>query len=104
MKKGEQFRVVDLYGVQIIDFVAWVSGTNLTQKMSMSYTRYHLGGVPPVMDECLYTNADEPIFRIVEDTVKVRPGNISAASLRYHPKNYTSIRKKVINMETSIDD
>lgn len=37
----------------------------------MAYTRYHLAGVTPATGECLWTNKDEPILQIVDDTVKV---------------------------------
>lgn len=37
----------------------------------MAYTRFHLGGTTPTVGECLITNKDEPILRIVEDTVRV---------------------------------
>ena len=40
VKKGERFRVVDLYGEQVVDFAAWVQGTGLIEKLSMAYTRY----------------------------------------------------------------
>lgn len=71
VKKGEHFRIVDLYGEQVIDFAAWVSGTNLVEKLSMAYTRYHLSGVQPAIGEFLWTNRDEPMLKVVEDTVKV---------------------------------
>lgn len=71
VKKGEHFRVVDLYGEQIIDFAAWAQNTSLTEKLSMSYSRYHLKGVQPAVGECLWSNADDPILKVVEDTVKV---------------------------------
>ncbi|KAI7645123.1 hypothetical protein KC318_g20231, partial [Hortaea werneckii] len=45
VKKGEHFRVVDLYGEQVVDFAAWVQGTDLREKLSMAYTRFHLDGV-----------------------------------------------------------
>ena len=70
-KKGEKFRVVDLYGEQVVDFAAWVSGTDLVEKLSMAYTRYHLNGVQPAIGECLWTNKDEPVLKVVEDTVKI---------------------------------
>ena len=38
---------------------------------SMAYTRYHLDGVTPAIGEYLWTNNDEPILQIVDDTVKV---------------------------------
>ncbi|KAF4552095.1 Hypothetical protein D9617_11g009430 [Elsinoe fawcettii] len=71
VRKGDRFRVIDLYGEQIVDFAAWVAGTQLTEKLSMSYTRYHLSGITPAIGECLWTNKDEPILRITADTVKV---------------------------------
>jgi len=71
VKKGDHFRVVDLYGEQVVDFAAWVQGTDLVEKLSMAYTRYHLDGVTPAIGEYLWTNKDEPILQIVDDTVKV---------------------------------
>lgn len=71
VSKGEQFRFVDLYGEQVVDFCAWVQSTNLTEKLSMAYSRYHLNGVQPAVRECLWTNQDREIFRVVDDTVKV---------------------------------
>lgn len=71
VSKGEHFRVVDLFGEQIIDFAAWAKDTSLTEKLSMSYSRYHLKGVQPAVGECLWSNADEPMLKVVEDTVKV---------------------------------
>lgn len=71
VKKGEHFRVVDLYGRQITDMVGWVTGTDLVEKLSMAYTRYHLKGVQPAVGECLWTNKDEPMLEVVEDTVKI---------------------------------
>ena len=71
VKAWERFRIVDLYGEQVVDFAAWVSGTNLVERLSVSYSRFHLNGVQPAIGECLWTNKDEPILRIVTDTVKV---------------------------------
>lgn len=39
VKKGDRFRIVDLYGEQVIDFAAWVKDTDLVEKLSMAYTR-----------------------------------------------------------------
>jgi hypothetical protein len=71
VKKGEQFRIVDLYGEQVVDFLAWVQNTNLTEKVSMAYTRYHLNGVQPAVGECLWSNGDRELLRVVDDTAKV---------------------------------
>jgi uncharacterized protein len=37
----------------------------------MSHTRYHLSGATPTLNECLYTNLDRPLLKLVADTVKV---------------------------------
>ncbi|KAF2000174.1 hypothetical protein P154DRAFT_203810 [Amniculicola lignicola CBS 123094] len=73
VKKGDRFRVVDLHGEQVVDFMAWVHGKPSTwlEKMSTAYTRYHLSGIQPAIGECLWTNADRPILRVTADTVKV---------------------------------
>ncbi|KAF2102960.1 hypothetical protein NA57DRAFT_71944 [Rhizodiscina lignyota] len=74
VKKGQRFRVIDTHGQQVVDFMAWTrSGKkcNLHEKVSMAYTRYHLSGATPAIGECLWTNADEPLLKITQDTVKV---------------------------------
>ncbi|KAK4552813.1 hypothetical protein LTR86_010147 [Recurvomyces mirabilis] len=75
VKKGDHFRIVDLYGEQVVDFAAWTCNSdfkiNWDEKLSMAYTRYHLSGVTPAIGECLWTNKDEPILQILGDTVKV---------------------------------
>ncbi|KAF2169791.1 hypothetical protein M409DRAFT_20206 [Zasmidium cellare ATCC 36951] len=70
VKKGDRFRIVDLHGEQVVDFAAWVQSTNLVEKLSMAYTRFHLSGATPAIGECLWTNKDEPILKITDDTVK----------------------------------
>lgn len=72
VKAGQRFRVVDLYGEQVVDFAAWVQGTDLKEKLSMAYTRYHLSGTTPAVGEYLWTNHDDPILKITADTVKVQ--------------------------------
>ncbi|KAF2192370.1 hypothetical protein K469DRAFT_716901 [Zopfia rhizophila CBS 207.26] len=73
VNKGSRFHVIDLYGEQIVDFMAWVHDKPFTriEKMSTAYTRYYLSGVQPAIGECLWTNADRPLFRVTADTVKV---------------------------------
>jgi uncharacterized protein len=70
VKRGQCFRIVDLHGLQVVDFAAWVL-PDMKEKLSMSYTRFHLSGATPMVGECLITNKDEPIFRLAADTVKV---------------------------------
>lgn len=69
VKAGSNFRVVDLHGQQVVDFAAWVLPLG-GEKLSMSYTRYHLSGATPAIDECLMTNKDDALFQIVKDTCK----------------------------------
>ena len=72
VKAGDHFRVVDLHGQQVVDFMSWCTPYKKNPEfLSMAYTRHAIGGnAPPEVGECLYTNKDEPIFRIVADTVK----------------------------------
>jgi uncharacterized protein len=70
VKMGEHLRVVDLHGKQVVDFAAWAL-PDTKEKLSMAYTRLRLAGITPMVGECLLTNKDEPIFRLVADTVKV---------------------------------
>ncbi|KAK0862541.1 hypothetical protein LTR57_005216 [Friedmanniomyces endolithicus] len=37
----------------------------------MAYTRYHLSGVTPAIGEYLWTNKDEPLLELVDDTCHV---------------------------------
>jgi uncharacterized protein len=70
VKQGSHFRIVDLHGQQVVDFAAWVL-PDMKEKLSMAYTRFRLSGATPTVGECLMTNKDEPLFCIVEDSVKV---------------------------------
>ncbi|OCK82517.1 hypothetical protein K432DRAFT_262618, partial [Lepidopterella palustris CBS 459.81] len=74
VQSGTRFRIIDLHGEQVVDFMAWAR-TSLKfpfeEKVSMAYTRYHLSGATPAIGECLWTNRDRPLLRITADTVKV---------------------------------
>ena len=74
IKASSHFRIVDLHGQQVVDFMAWalpyVPNTG-GEHFSASYTRYALGGLaPPKVGESLYTNRDRRMFTLVADTVK----------------------------------
>ncbi|KAF2839089.1 hypothetical protein M501DRAFT_1011024 [Patellaria atrata CBS 101060] len=97
IKIGTRFRVVDLHGEQIVDFMAWAhlpspdsAHTNLTEKVSMAYTRYHLSEVTPAIGEYLYTNADRPLLRITKNTVRVH----DMTYMSCYPKLYTDMGYK----------
>jgi uncharacterized protein YcgI (DUF1989 family) len=72
VRAGSRFRIIDLHGEQVVDFMAWCTPyTPLAEHLSMSYTRHAIGGsAPPQVGECLYTNHDDPMFKLVADTVK----------------------------------
>ena len=99
VKKGEQFRVVDLYGEQVVDFLCWVDNTNLTEKVSMAYSRYHLSGVQPAVGECLWSNGDREVLRVVDDTAKVHdmtfmccnPGFYEKKGVKHHRACATNV-------------
>lgn len=74
VSKGTRFRIIDIHGEQVVDFMAWAHTSpvfTLTEKVSMAYTRFHLSGVTPAVGECLWTNRDRPLLRLTADTVKV---------------------------------
>ena len=68
--KGSIFRVVDLEGSQVVDFLTFKL-PDLKEKMSMSYTRYRHSGGALAAGDFLYTNDNNRILRIRHDTVKV---------------------------------
>ncbi len=89
VEKGEQFRITDLHGQQVADFAAWVR-PDLEEKLSMAFTRFRLTGATPMVGECLMTNKDEPLFRLVEDTVKVHDMTFPSCS----PEMYEKLGRK----------
>lgn len=99
---GDRFRIVDLHGTQVVDFMAFVRrGSSLTkEKLSMAYTRYHLSGAPAAVGEHLYTNADSPIFRIAQDTVKVHDMTFMSCNPDFYrkmgyPKDHRSCSQNI---------
>jgi uncharacterized protein YcgI (DUF1989 family) len=83
VKAGHKFRIIDLHGGQIVDFLAWALTSDLEGspsqpiladpklRFSAGNTRWHLAGATPAVGEHLYTNTGERMFTITEDTVKV---------------------------------
>jgi uncharacterized protein len=85
-QQGQKFRITDLHGGQIIDFLAWklVPPTaqpypTATAKVladphfhfSAANTRWHLAGATPTVGEALYSNTGEKMVTVADDTVKV---------------------------------
>ena len=87
--KGSSFRIIDIYGKQIVDLMAWAGHEYkvVGERLSMSYTRYALGSgnsCPPTIGECLVTNKQAPIFRVVEDTVKTHDMTFMACNPQFY--------------------
>ena len=115
VKSGDHFRIVDIHGQQVVDFMAWCAPYKGSKEyLSMSYTRHAIGGsAPPQVGECLYTNRDEPIFRLVADTVKTHdmlymacnPGFYARLGQEGHRSCATNIAEvmKPFGMESYLD-
>jgi len=90
--KGQRFRITDLQGRQIVDFLAWKqlppaaasSDSNTSSsngiaptladpqiRFSAGNTRWHLTGATPALNEHLYTNTGAAMFVITADTVRI---------------------------------
>ena len=70
VKKGQCVKITDLHGQQVVDFIAFME-PDYKEKLSMSFTRYHLSGGAIAEGDWLWTNADHKIAGVKEDKVKV---------------------------------
>ena len=67
LKQGEQIRVVNLEGSQVVD--AWAFSTAQKDEfMSTEHTRSCLEKLTPAVGDALYSNRRRPILRVTEDT------------------------------------
>ncbi|KAF2235375.1 hypothetical protein EV356DRAFT_514456 [Viridothelium virens] len=64
------FRITDLHGQQIVDLLAFRL-PSLRERLSVSYTRYQQRGGALAAGDHLYTNNNNPMLRIREDSVRV---------------------------------
>lgn len=67
--------------------MGWVQGSNLKERLNMAYTRYHLSGACPAVGETLMTNKLEPIFKVLDDTVKTHDMTFMCC----HPEMYEKL-------------
>jgi hypothetical protein len=67
MKAGQQVRVINTHGHQVIDTWAFNAG-DLREFMSMEHSRGHMMTVFPKLGDSLRTNHRRPILTITEDT------------------------------------
>ncbi|OAL32896.1 hypothetical protein AYO20_07687 [Fonsecaea nubica] len=91
VKASSHFRIVDLHGQQVVDFMAWTlpySPATNSEHFSTSYTRYALGGsASPQVGEALYTNRDRKMFTIVADMVKTHDLLYMACNPGFYARN-----------------
>ena len=65
--KGQQVRIVNTHGSQVVDTWAFVAD-DLAEFMSMEHTRANLEKLVPAVGDTLLTNRRRPILTLVEDT------------------------------------
>ncbi|KAI9834421.1 MAG: hypothetical protein M1819_003032 [Sarea resinae] len=75
LKAGTIFRLIDLHGLQVVDMSAFVlpftyGSIASAEHLSPSYTLHRTRGTPITIGECIYSNMDRPLLRLVGDTVK----------------------------------
>lgn len=86
VKKGDIFRIVDLHGNQIVDFMAFVDRPGLEERVFMSYTRYSLQGRQPKPGDYLLTNTDAEALKITADTYGTHDMTIMTCSPEFYQR------------------
>ncbi|QTF58240.1 DUF1989 domain-containing protein [Stutzerimonas frequens] len=77
VRAGQYVTVIDTNGQQAADFVAMVNG-QFDEYLSPVHTRRQLGSLFFKVGDCLYSNADEPLLKVIADTVGVHDANVPA--------------------------
>ncbi|MFA5120966.1 DUF1989 domain-containing protein [Zavarzinia sp.] len=67
MEKGDQIKIVNTYGKQVIDTWAFNAG-DLKEYMSMEHSRASMLKIIPGIGDSLVTNKRRPILTVMEDT------------------------------------
>jgi uncharacterized protein YcgI (DUF1989 family) len=79
--------VINVQGQQVCDLIAF-NAENFAEHLSPSHTRSMLGRFTLGVEDCLYTNARNPIFKIEEDTVGSHDTLIAACDYRRYELDY----------------
>ena len=82
IKRGQEYRVVNLFGTQVVDMWAF-SESDPAEFMAMEHTRVTLGKWRPSIGDTLVTNRRRPILTISEDTTPGVHDTTFAACDRY---------------------
>lgn len=91
-------RITDLHGTQIVDLFAWPAQQPSPpglEHLSAAYTRYHLRGVAPTINEHLYSNADRKLLKVLADTVKVHDMTFPACYPQMYAEGHRSCKQNV---------
>ena len=84
MEKGQTLRIVDVEGQQVMDLVAF-NQQDPEEKLSMFWSNCFNGTWKLTQGHTLYTNRSNPMFTIVEDTVRL---NSSAGAFCTEQSNF----------------
>jgi uncharacterized protein YcgI (DUF1989 family) len=87
VEAGRLLEVVNVEGRQVCDFVAF-DADNLDEHLSPTHTRSMLGRLTLRVGDLLRTNARNPIFEFVEDTVGCHDLLIAACDHRRYELDY----------------
>ena len=84
---GQLVEIINVHGRQVCDFVAF-NADDLDEHLSTTHTRSMLGRLWPEAGDLLRTNARNPIFEIVEDTVGCHDLLIAACDRQRYELDY----------------
>jgi uncharacterized protein YcgI (DUF1989 family) len=82
IKRGQEYRVVNVFGTQVVDMWAF-NETDASEFMAMEHTRVTLGKWRPVVGDTLVTNRRRPILTITDDSTPGVHDTTFAACDRY---------------------
>ena len=82
VKRGQQVRVINTYGTQVVDVWAF-NDADPSEFMAMEHSRVTLGRWRPILGNTLVTNRRRPILKITEDTTPGIHDTVCAACDRY---------------------
>ncbi|MFQ5692103.1 MAG: DUF1989 domain-containing protein [Nitrospinota bacterium] len=71
LSRGQCFRVIDLEGVQVLDYASFSLADPFEEKLSVVWSNFLNKTWKPTAGHILYTNRCNPMYTILEDTVGV---------------------------------
>jgi uncharacterized protein YcgI (DUF1989 family) len=87
VEAGQLLEIINVQGRQVCDFVAF-NAENFDEHLSPTHTRSMLGRLTLRVGDLLRTNARNPIFELVEDTVGCHDLLIAACDHRRYELDY----------------